>query len=61
RGSIKSTASISEPQESWRGSCRPTEASTVVTRSVGTTSAWGAPLLRGAKIPSRWSGGQPCR
>ena len=61
RGSIRSTASTSEPQESWRGFCRPTGVSTEGSRSVGTTSAMGAPLIRDVKIPSRWSGGQPCR
>ncbi|MFN9898585.1 MAG: hypothetical protein ACK55Z_07290, partial [bacterium] len=61
RDSIKSTASTSEPRESWRGFCRPTGVSTEMTRSVGTTSALGAPLIRDSKIPSRWSGDQPCR
>ena len=48
---------------SWRDFYRRTEVSTERSRSVGTTSAPGAPRIRGrsVRIPSRWSGGQPCR
>jgi hypothetical protein len=61
RDSTKSIASTSEPQESWRGFYRPTGVSTEGSRSVGTTSARGAPRIRDVRIPSRWSGGPPCR
>jgi hypothetical protein len=74
RGLTESTVSTSGPRGSWRdsyrhmedgrrSSVRRPEVVTERSRSIGTTSASDAPPIQGwsVKIPSRWSGSQPCR